>query len=131
MYSISVNTFEMGSKTLAKLYVGFCKANKIRQNGEQQPTGCLKFTLQKGQTGKKAKPSNNSAVCAYLHHCKFLPSFDNFFISAHVNKKYLLEVKESLLIMRDKPSLNRNINSAPSHLFDKVSKLVLASATLV
>ena len=29
--------------------------------------------------------------------------------------------RESLLIMRDKPSLNRNINSAPLYLFDKVS----------
>ena len=55
-------------------------------------------------TGKKVKPSNNSAICDYLLHCNCLPSF-----------------KESLLVMRDKPSLNRNINSAPLHLFDKVS----------
>ena len=85
----------MGSKTLAKLYVGFCKANKIRQNGEQQPTGCLKSTLQKGQTGKKVKPSNNSVVYAYLLHCKFLPSFDNFFILAHVNKCIYWKLKKA------------------------------------
>ena len=36
------------------------------------------------------------------------------------NKKFLLELKESLLIMRDKPSLNRKIRSAPLYLFDKV-----------
>ena len=36
--------------------------------------------------------------------------FDNFSVLAHENKKYLLEIKESLLIMRDKPSLNRNID---------------------
>ena len=53
--------------------------------------------------------------------CDHLPSFDNFIILAHKNKKYLLEIKESLLIMRDKPSLNRNINSALLYLFDKVS----------
>ena len=64
-------------------------------------------------TGKKVKPSNNSAICG--------PSFDNFSVLAYENKKYLLEIKESLLIMRDKPSLNRNINSAPLYLFDKVS----------
>ena len=57
-------------------------------------------------TGKKVKPSNNSAICDHLLHCNFVPSF---------------EIKESLLIMRDKPSLNRNINSAPLYLFDKVS----------
>ena len=36
------------------------------------------------------------------------------------NKKFQLELKESLLIMRDKPSFNRNIRSAPLYLFDKV-----------
>ena len=51
--------------------------------------------------------------------CDHLPSFDNFSILAHKNKKYLLEIKESLLIMRDKPSLNRNINSALLYLLIK------------
>ena len=72
-------------------------------------------------TGKKVKPSDNSAICDHLLHCNFLPFFDNFSIFAHENKRYLLEIKESLLIMRDKPSLNRNINSAPLYLFDKGS----------
>ena len=72
-------------------------------------------------TGKKVKPSNNSAVCDHLHYCKLLPSFENFIILAQKNKKHLLEIKESLLIMRDKPSLNRNINTAPLYLFYKIS----------
>ena len=72
-------------------------------------------------TGKNVKPSNNSAICDHILHCKFLPSFDNFIVLAHENKKYLLEIKESLLIMRDKLLLNRNINSTPLRLFDKVS----------
>ena len=72
-------------------------------------------------TGKKVKPIKNSAVRDHLLHCNYLPSFDNFSILAHENKKFLLEIKESLLIMRDKPSLNRNISSAPLYLFDKVS----------
>ena len=29
------------------------------------------------------------------------------------NRTFVLELKESLLIMKDKPSLNRNIRSAP------------------
>ena len=29
-------------------------------------------------TGKKVKPSNNSAICDHLLYCNFLPSFDNF-----------------------------------------------------
>ena len=62
-------------------------------------------------TGKMVKPMKNSAVCDHLLHCSYLPSFDN--ISAHENKKFLLEIKENLLIMKDKPSLDKNISSAP------------------
>ena len=70
-------------------------------------------------TGKKVKPIKNSAVCDHLLLCKYLHSFDNFSIS-HENKRFLLEIKENLII-RVKPSLNRNISSAPLYLFDKVS----------
>ena len=73
------------------------------------------------RTAKKVKPIKSNAVGDHLLHCSYLPSFDNFSILAHENKKFLLEIKESLLIMRDKPSLNRNISSAPLYLFDKVS----------
>ena len=62
-------------------------------------------------TGKMAKPINNSAVRDHLLHCSYLRSFDNML--AHENRKFLLEIKESLLIMKDKPSLNKNISSAP------------------
>ena len=55
-------------------------------------------------------------------HKEFLFSIgNNFSVLAYESKKYLLEIKESLEIMRDKPSLNTNINFAPLHLFDKVS----------
>ena len=47
-------------------------------------------------TGKKVKPSNNSVIYDHLLHCNFLPSFDNFCVLAHENRKYLLEIKESL-----------------------------------
>ena len=38
---------------------------------------------------------------------------------------------ESLLIVRDKPSIDKNINSAPLYLFNKVSKRFLPYFTLV
>ena len=73
------------------------------------------------RTAKKVKPIKSNAVGDHLLHCSYLPSFANFSILVHENKKVLLEIKESLLIMRDKPSINRNISSAPLYLFDKVS----------
>ena len=51
-------------------------------------------------TGKMDKPSNNSAICDYLLHCNFLPSFDNFSVLAHENKKYLLETRERQTIIK-------------------------------
>ena len=54
-------------------------------------------------TGKKVKSMNNSDVCDNLLHCNYLLCIDNFSILAHENK-FLLEIKESLLTMTDKPS---------------------------
>ena len=70
-------------------------------------------------TKNKVKPKG-SAVSHHLLLCNHSPSFENFSVLTKENKKFLLELKESLLIMRDKPSLNRNIRSAPLYLFDKV-----------
>ena len=70
-------------------------------------------------TKKKVKPKG-SAVSDHLLLCNHSPSFENFSVLTKKNKKFLLELKESLLILRDKPSLNRNIRSAPLYLFDKV-----------
>ena len=72
-------------------------------------------------TGKKVKPIKNSALRDHLLHCNYSPSFDDFSTLAHENKKFLLEIKESLLIMTDKPSLKRNTSSALLYLFNKLS----------
>ena len=70
-------------------------------------------------TKKKVKPKG-STVSDHLLLCNHSRSFENFSVLTKENKKFLLELKESLLIMRDKPSLNRNIGSEPLYLFDKV-----------
>ena len=64
--------------------------------------------------------SNNSSVVDHLLFCNHSASYDDFSILTRENKKFLLELKGSLLIMRDKPSLNRNSTSAPLYLFDRV-----------
>ena len=47
-------------------------------------------------------------------------SFENFSILTHETKSGLLELSESLFIMRNNPSHNRNIKLASLHLFDKL-----------
>ena len=71
-------------------------------------------------TFKKVKPSAESSIRDHLLFCNHDPSFDDFTILAQGTNKFLLEIKESLLIKRDKPILNKNISSAPLFLFDKV-----------
>ena len=68
---------------------------------------------------KKHVKSKNSSVADHLLFCNHLTSYDDFSILTRESKKFLLEMKESLLIIRDKPSLTRNITSAPLYLFDR------------
>ena len=66
---------------------------------------------------KQVKPKNGS-VANHLLFCNHSASYDDFSILTREKNKFLLELKESLL-MRDKPSLNMNITSAPLYLFDR------------
>ena len=71
-------------------------------------------------TTKKVK-HKGSAISYHLLHCIHSPSFENFsVVITKENRKFLLELKDSLLIMTDKSFLNRNIRSAPLYLFDRV-----------
>ena len=69
-------------------------------------------------TRKQVKPKNSS-VADHLLPCNHSESYDGFSIQTRENKKFLLELKENLLIMRDKPYLNKNIASVPLYLFSK------------
>ena len=68
---------------------------------------------------RKQVKTTNSSVADHLPLCNHSASYDDFSILTHDNSNFLLELKESLLILRDKPFLNRNITSASLYLFDK------------
>ena len=68
---------------------------------------------------KKQVKSKNSSAADHLPLCSHSVSYDDFSILTLKNKRFLIKFKESLLIIRDKPSLNRNITSAPLYLFDR------------
>ena len=70
-------------------------------------------------TNKKVK-AKESSIKDHLLFCNHTPSLDDFSVLTHEDNKFRLELKESLLIKRDKPSLNKNISSAQLFLFDKV-----------
>ena len=71
-------------------------------------------------TFKKTKPSKESSILGNILQGENNPSFDEFTILPHRNKKHLLEIEEIILIKQDQPVLNKNINLATLHSFDKV-----------
>ena len=44
-------------------------------------------------TDKKVQPRKGSAVCHYLLNYNYSPTFKNFSVLCHDNKRYLLELK--------------------------------------
>ena len=66
-------------------------------------------------TEKRIKPKNSS-VANHLLFRNHSESYGDFSILMRENKKFLLQLKDSLLIMRDKPPLNKNIKSALLYL---------------
>ena len=68
---------------------------------------------------KKNVKSENSSVADHSLFCNHSAFYDNFSIQTRENKIFLVELKERLLIIRDKTSLNRNITSETLYLFDR------------
>ena len=69
-------------------------------------------------TGNFVKKPNKSAI---FHHVLLdgqKASFDNFSIPLKESNPFKLQLKESLLVSRDKPISNKNIYSFPLELFD-------------
>ena len=68
-------------------------------------------------TNKRVQPRKDSAVYHHLLNCNYSHTLEDFSVLCHENKKYLLELKKSLLIIKDRPSMNQNVRSAPLCLF--------------
>ena len=88
-----------------KSYYGECVRHLAVGSGEHIDISPL--------NNKRAQPTKDSVLCHYLLNCNYSPTFEDFSVLCHENKKYLLELKESLLIMRDRTSMNRNVRSVP------------------
>ena len=92
----------------AELYYGEYVRHLNVRIGE--PTGISTLTEY------QVKPTSSLAV-DHLLFCNHSASYDDFITCE--SKRCLLELKENLLIMRDKPSLNGNTSLAPLYLFDR------------
>ena len=68
---------------------------------------------------EKIKPSKESPIHDHLLNCNNLPSVEEFTILRHGNNKFDLEIKENLLIKRDRPILNKSISSTKLFFFSQ------------
>ena len=70
-------------------------------------------------TEKKLKIDNNNltAIPEHLLCCSYSPSFEGFSILTRESNDFRLKIMESLLIARDKPTLNKADSSLPLELF--------------
>ena len=70
-------------------------------------------------TGKRfVKTPKKSAIFDHMLLDGHKASFGNFAILLKESNTFKLQLKQSLLISRDKPILNKNIYSFPLELFD-------------
>ena len=87
-----------------EFYYGECVRHLAVRSGEY--TGISPLTNRK-----------DSAVCHNLLNYNYSATFEDFSVLCHEHKKYFLELKESLLIIRNRPSMNWNIRSTPLYIF--------------
>ena len=90
-------------------HYGECVKNLAVRSGEHIGISTL--------INKGVQPRKDSAFRHHLLNCNYSPIFEDFSVLCHENKKYLLEPKDSPLIMRDRPSINRNVHSTSLYLF--------------
>ena len=69
------------------------------------------------QTGKIVKGTLSTSVRDHMLECDHIVTWDNFKVLVRESNHWLMEIKESLFIKRDKPSLNKNIYSQELFLF--------------
>ena len=60
-------------------------------------------------TGKVLKGQQSTAVRDHMLDCNHVVNHDDFILMTRDNSDYLLQIKESLFIGRDDPSLNKTI----------------------
>ena len=90
-------------------YIEKTKRHFKKQVSEHMRTSALKCKVLKGQ--------QSIAVTDHILNCDHVVKSDDFNLMTRDNSDYFLQIKESLFIGRDDPSLNMTIKSVPLNRF--------------
>ena len=111
-------SFDLVSGVVYKYTCGRCNSSYYSETDRHLKVRSGEYIGISPLTFRKVEPSKESAIRDHLLNCNNIPSLDEFAILAYGHHKYILEIKESLLINRDRPVLNKNISFAKLFLFD-------------
>ena len=106
------------SNVVYKFSCGRCNATYYGETCRHLSVRVGKYSGVSPLTRKKSKSKKSTAVKDYMLFCDHIVSIDDFKILATSDSDFHVKVKESLLISRDEPILNKNEMPLPLYLFD-------------
>ena len=110
--------FNLCSNVVYKFSCGRCNATYYGKTCRHSNVRVGEHSGISPLTGKKWKARKTTAVKDHMLFCDHIVSLDDFKILTSSNSGFPLKIKESLLILRHKPELNRNEKSLPLCSFD-------------
>ena len=105
------------SSLIYKFSCGSCTASYIGKTYRQFKVRVSEHQGVSPRTGKPVKGTLSTSVMDHMLVCDHKVVHEDFKLLGNESDRYLLELKESLFIERDKPSLNKNLHSQELLLF--------------
>ena len=96
---------------------GSCNASYIGKTFRHMKVRVSEHQGVSPRTGKHLKGTLSTSVRDHMLDCNHVVAWDDFKVLGRESNHWLLEIKESLFIKRDRPSLNKNIYSQELFLF--------------
>ena len=96
---------------------GSCNASYTGKTFRHMKVRVSEYQGMSPRTGKHLKGALSTSVRDHMLDCNHTVAWDDFKVLGRESSHWLLEIKESLFIKRDKPSLNKNIYSQELFLF--------------
>ena len=96
---------------------GSCNASYIGKTFRHMKVRVSQHQGVSPRTGKHLKGTLLTSVRDHMLDCNHVVAWDSFKVLGRESNHWLLEIKESLFIKRDRPSLNKNIYYQELFLF--------------
>lgn len=107
----------MQSGLVYKFTCASCNASYYGQTIRHFKTRACEHLGMSHLTGKILRTRKTTAISDHVLECGCPPSLGDFSVLCRESNSFKLSLKESILIKRDRPILNRALSSMPLQLF--------------